>query len=402
MNLIQKALSMIVGRVEQIGFRDDTAPRSYAGVPVTETSVMSLSAGWACVNLHAGLTAMTPFKVYATDDKRGLREIDDHPLCDVFLKSPNADQDPFMFFEGAQIRLELRGNVCAEIHRSSAGITALTPILNPTIQRNRDGELVYTWSENGQQRRETQDKVWHVRGFGGDALGGLSTVAYGSQVFGLNTAVNIAAQKTFANGMRPSGVVTFDKFLTKEQRPLIEAQMHDKYVGAMNAGKPFVLEGGSTWTPVNFTPEDAQMLQSRGFGVEEACRLFGVPPFMVGHNEKSSGYPASLEQQILLFERFHFAKRPTRIAFAARKQLLTPRDRALGVTVLPDLEALRQGDSAGRAAFYKAMTEIGAFTINEVRKREHMPPVDGGDVPRMQMQNVPISETLHPKPVATH
>jgi hypothetical protein len=38
------------------------------------------------------------------------------------------------------------------------------------------------------------------------------------------------------------------------------------------------------------------------------------------------------------------------------------------------------------------MTQIGAMTINEVRALENLPPVDGGDVPRMQAQNIPITE----------
>ena len=37
------------------------------------------------------------------------------------------------------------------------------------------------------------------------------------------------------------------------------------------------------------------------------------------------------------------------------------------------------------------MTMIGAMTINEVRALENLPPVAGGDVPRMQAQNVPIT-----------
>jgi len=32
------------------------------------------------------------------------------------------------------------------------------------------------------------------------------------------------------------------------------------------------------------------------------------------------------------------------------------------------------------------------MTINQVRALENMPPVEGGEVPRMQMQNVPITE----------
>ena len=39
------------------------------------------------------------------------------------------------------------------------------------------------------------------------------------------------------------------------------------------------------------------------------------------------------------------------------------------------------------------MLSNGVMTINEVRALENLPPVEGGDVPRMQMQNVPITQT---------
>lgn len=399
MNLFQKAMSYVFG-VQKIGFPADPGPRSYSGLPVNEDSVLGLSVGWACVNLHAGLVASTPFKMYVPNGRGGFKEINDHALAHVLAVSPNADQDPFMFWEGGQARLELRGSMHAEIETSRAGIVALTPINNASCTRQSDGSLLYTWSENGRQRREGADKVFHVRGFGGSPLGGLSTLAYGAQIFGLNSAINIAAQSTFRNGARPGGAVSFDKFLTAPQREQLETSFNEKYVGALNAGRPFLLEGGATWHDISFTPEDAQMLQSRGFGVEEGCRMFGVPPFMIGHNEKASGYPSSLEQQILMFSRFHFAKRLRRIEMAACKQLLTTRDRALGVTVKADMDELQRGDSVGRAQFYQTMTNIGALTINEVRAKEHLPPVEGGEVPRMQMQNVPISEPLRPKPVS--
>ena len=38
------------------------------------------------------------------------------------------------------------------------------------------------------------------------------------------------------------------------------------------------------------------------------------------------------------------------------------------------------------------------MTINEVRALENLPGVEGGDVPRMQMQNVPIDQVGQPAP----
>jgi hypothetical protein len=51
-----------------------------------------------------------------------------------------------------------------------------------------------------------------------------------------------------------------------------------------------------------------------------------------------------------------------------------------------------RGDSKSRADFYASGLQNGWRTINEVRALENLPPVAGGDVPRMQMQVVPITD----------
>lgn len=141
-----------------------------------------------------------------------------------------------------------------------------------------------------------------------------------------------------------------------------------------------------------FNPDDAQMLESRGFSVEEICRFFGVPPFMIGHTEKTTSWGTGLEQQTLGFQKFTLRRRMKRIEQALAKQLLTDEDRARGIVIEFNLEGLLRGDSGARSAFYQSGLTNGWMTINEVRALENMPPVAGGDVPRMQMQNVPITE----------
>jgi HK97 family phage portal protein len=297
------------------------------------------------------------------------------------------------FWEAGQAGIELRGNMHARKEYSGRRLIALHPICHPMVQRMGDGSLRYRWTENGKSYDEPQENVFHVRGFGGSPLGGLSTLTYGRQLFGLSTATNTAAAASFNNGLRPSGFVTFDKFLTPDQRDPFEAALVAKYTGAMNSGRPMILEGGSKFEKLSFTPEDVQMIESRAFSVEEICRFFGVPPFMIGHNDKASGYPTSLEQQVLTFQKFALRKRLKRIEQAIVKQLLTPADRAAGITVEFSLEGLLRGDSAARSAFYTSALQAGWMTINEVRALENLPPVTGGDVPRMQSQNIPITQT---------
>lgn len=365
-----------------------------AGEAVTDSSVLSLSAAWACVNLLCGTIASLPLMVYRRDSK-GNRELHrEHPLYRLLHDSPNFDQTAVDFWEFISASLELRGNAYARIDRGSRGILALTPV-NPAlvgVKRLQNGTLEYRWSYEGRSYVETDKTMLHIRGFGGNPLGGMSTLNVGRHTFSLARAIDKSASATFRNGMRPSGVLTFEKWLSPEQRELAESKMASKFQSAADTGKPMILEGGTKWEQLTLAPEDAQMLESRGFSVEEICRFFGVPPFMIGHTEKTTSWGSGLEQQTLGFQKFTLRRRLKRIEQAIEKQLLTPEDRARGITVEFNLEGLLRGDTAGRARFYQQMTSIGAMTINEVRELENLPPVEGGDVPRMQMQNRPITE----------
>lgn len=373
-----------------------------AGVPVTETGILGLSAAWACINLLAGTIASLPIMVYRADSAGNRIVAKDHPLYRVLHESPNYDQTALDFWEGGQAALELRGNMHARIERNAGRIVALHPIFNPSITRQADGSLRYRWTENGKSWDEPQENIFHVRGFGGSPLGGLSTLTYGRQVFGLSLAVNNAAQTTFANGVRPSLILTTpgDKTLGEEIRVPLEKALQEKHAGAMNAGRPMLLEGGVTPHQVSLSPEDAQMLESRSFSVEEICRFFEVPPHMIGHTEKSTSWGTGLEEQTLRFQKFTLRRRLKRIEQAIAKQLLTPADRVAGIVVEFNLEGLLRADSKGRSEFYQKMTQIGAMTINEVRALENLPPVPGGDVPRMQSQNIPINMANPPALVA--
>lgn len=368
--------------------------------------VLGLATANACVQLLAGTQASLPLMVYRTD-RQGRRSVaGDHPLYRVLHDSPNADQTALDFWEFVCACLELHGNAYSEVARGGDGrVIALSPPMLPetmSVRRLGNGDIEYRWNDSGRQRVETQDRVLHIRGFGGSPLGGLSTLALGRRTFGMAQAIERAAAATFRNGVRSTGVMTTDKAFQGDQRQVAEKLLLEKYQGAMNAGVPMLLDNGLKWQSLTINPDDAQMLESRAFSVEEICRMFQVPPFMVGHTEKSTSWGTGLEQQTLGFQKFTLRRRLKRIEQALEKQLLTAKDRAEGLTIEFNLEGLLRADSKARSEFYGKMTGMGAMTINEVRALENLPPVEGGDVPRMQMQNVPITEAegLIPSPEA--
>ena len=365
----------------------------WTGEEVTASSALSLSAVWACTNLIAGTIATLPLVVYRQKGDERVA-VKDHALYRLLHDSPNYDQTAVDFWEFIAASLELWGNAYARIERTNGRVSGLHPI-NPAViavRRRQDGAIEYRWTEDGRYYELTDSDVFHVRGFGGNPLGGMSTLHFGRQVFGVALAADRSAGTTFANGLRPSGVLKFGEWLKPDQRDLAETAMVAKFAGAQNTGKPMVLEGGVTWEALTINPEDAQMLETRKFSVEEVCRLFGVPPHMIGHTEKSTSWGTGLEQQTLAFQKFTLRRRLKRIEQSIMKQLVTPEERSRGLIVDFNLEGLLRADSAGRASFYQIMTAIGAMTINEVRALENLRPVPGGETPRMQMQNVPIME----------
>lgn len=360
-------------------------------------NALGLSATWACVNLIAGTIASLPLMVYRTD-ARGVRTVArDHPLYFVLHDSPNFDQSAIDFWEFMAAALELQGNAYALIDKRGDGSVASLQPIRPdlvTVRRNSRGFLEYEWTEDGRRYVKDVGDVLHVRGPMGNAMGGISTLSACRAVFSGAMAADTAARTTFSNGLRPSGTLSTrpEDSLTKEQRDQMEALLQERFAGAMNSGRPMLLDRGLKWEQINITPEDAQMLDSRKFSGEEICRIFGVPPAMVGFGDKASNWGTGKEVDVLGFQKFTLRRRLKRIEQALMKQLRTPADRIAGVSIEFNLEGLLRADSQGRAAFYQTMTQLGAMTINEVRALENMPPVEGGDVARMQMQNVPITQ----------
>lgn len=392
--IVTKAVAVIR---RSLSIRDPdgwASENSDSGESVTAERLLGLSTAWACVNLHAGTIGSLPFLVYRKRADGSAEVARDHWLFRLIHDSPNADQTALDFWEFMQAVLELRGNALAYAPKAAGGRTiALQPIPwdYVSVKRLDNGDLQYTYpNDKGEPQVRRQNEVFHIRGFGGGPLGGLSTLAFGRHVFGLAIALDKAAGATFKNGLRSPGILKFKDWLKGEQRKETREYLEREHLGAGKSGKPLILEGGVEWQTMSLSPEDAQMLQSRTFSVEEMCRFFQAPPVLVGHTEKVSAWGSGIEQIIQGYIKFGLRRRCKRIEQAVHKQLLTAKDRADGIFVEFAIEGLLRGDPKARAEFYRVMTASGIMSINECRRLENLPPVPGGDVPRLQQQNVPL------------
>src|SRR5690606_15392222 len=162
-------------------------------------------------------------------------------------------------------------------------------------------------------------------------------------------AADTAASTTFEKGLQPTTYWKYPKVLRADQRA--EARETIKKIsGAVNSGEPAILEADMDVGTIGINPDEAQMLESRGFSVEEVCRWFRVPPFMVGHAEKSTSWGTGIEQQMIGFLTFTLGPWLRRIEQAISKDLLSPAER---IRYYPKfaIEGFLRADSAGRASF---------------------------------------------------
>lgn len=360
---------------------------------VSVDGALQLGTVWSCVRLISETIGTLPLGVYQKGED-GRRSVPEHNLYGLIHGNPNADMTAAEFWESAVACLCLWGNFYAEKEMARGRLAALAfiPPDRVSVRRNGDGARVYEVRENGKTRSVPEDRIFHIRGFGLGGDTGLSPIGYARKTLSLAIDTDLAASSAMRNGARPGGFLVVPKGATKEQKQELRETFIDPIVGPEATAKAGILEHGLDWKEAKgMPPEDLQLLQGRSFNVEEICRWFRVPPFMIGHTEKSTSWGTGLEQQMIGFLTFSLRPYLTRIEQAIKKQLIDPAERKT-IYAEFNLEGLLRADSQGRAALYSTFAQNGITSRNEIRARENLPRVDGGDALTVQSNLVPIDK----------
>ncbi|EOW0777575.1 phage portal protein [Klebsiella pneumoniae] len=356
---------------------------SSSGKVVTADKVIRLSAVWACVRLLSESISTLPLKIYERQDDGSRKLAQNNPAYQILCRRPNPEMTPSRFMLMIVASVCLRGNAFVEKLYIGSKLVSLVPLLpqNMVVKRLDSGKLQYTYTDNGVQRIIPVDRMMHIRGFGLDGVCGMMPTMAGVDVFGAAMAVDEAAAKIFENGLQSTGFLSSKTALNEGQRERLRKALQN-FIGSKNAGKLMVLENELTYQNVTMNPEAAQLLESRSFSIEEICRWFRVPPFMVGHTTKQSSWASSLEGMNMLF--LTHTLRPLLVNIEQEiSRCLLNSDEDLFAEF--SVEGLLRADSAGRAAYYTSALQNGWMSRNDVRRLENMPPIEGGDIYTVQL-----------------
>jgi HK97 family phage portal protein len=349
-----------------------------SGVSVTADKAMSLPPVYACVRVISETLAMLPVGVFERMARGARREARDHELWPLLHDRPNRWQTAFEWREWMAANVALRGNAYSQIVRARGKPVELVPIHPDKIQRidSVDGILRYHVQTDAGLKVLLQYEVLHVRFMSDDGVRGLSPVAVCRNAVGAALAADDYAAAFYANSAAPRGALKVPGVMEDDAMRKFREQWQAHYSGA-NAHRPAILENGMEWQSIGMSHEDAQFLETRGFGVEEVCRIYRVPPLFVQHSSNLTTY-ASAEQMFLAFKTLTMTPWFVRFESALERDLLDDSDRYF---IEFNADGLMRGDAAARAAFYASALDPTRpwMSRNEVRRKENLDPVDGLD-----------------------
>lgn len=281
--------------------------QSAAGVAVTEQSAMRVSAVYACVGLLGGAMSCMPCHIYRRDGAE--RERADHPVWWLLNEQPWAALSAAVFWEYAMWSLMLHGDWFARIHRASAyspDIKGFEPLHPQTVQVQRNGDrLAYVVYRDGRVAETIdQDDMLHVPGVGFNGLRGMSPLRFALRgPAGISLAADEFSGAYFRHGAKAEHAIVVPGKADADQVRL----MQDKWVENRHLGNAFVppvLSGGAKLEPITMSAADAQLLETRRMQVEEIARIYGIPPFMIGHASTTTTLGSSIEQMGISFVKY--------------------------------------------------------------------------------------------------
>lgn len=361
----------------------DLAASTWSGSRVTYDSAFMLTTTYASVRLITDTVSTFPADTFQRVDGER-RPYRPRPS---WVMEPDTGVTMADHMQQVVLSMLLSHGACVRIYRNGAGeVVALVPLdpMRVKPQRNdRTGDVEYLWDERVIIPAREMLYLPMLRKPG--SVKGVSPLEELKQTFGSAAALDEFAARFFSNGSITSGVIELPQVANKEQARAVRDSFEDSHRGNGKAHRTAVVGGGGKWVKTGVDPEQAQMLETRRFMVEEIARVFRVPLHMLQVAAPGVQSYASNEENTLQFA--SYTLRPIVAKIENAYSRLLPGDAFLRL----NMDAILRGDLQSRFAAYSTAIQSGFMTINMINRLEDWTAVEGGDVYRVPLANVDLA-----------
>lgn len=375
-----------IGRL--FGFRP-----SYAGVDVTESAALGLSAVYRALDLVSGTLGQL--------ELRTLREIGPghYQRMKSFLDDPGAvvGLNPNVWKRLVLVHLCLYNEAfLKKIYGGAGQLLGLQPIhpLAVAVSWGQASDPVQPvggkWFDvvlvDGTRERHDGATMVQPMGITIDGLRGLWITTIGRDSLGTAIAGDRAAATMFSTGATVSALVTPDDEGDWNDAAAIKAKINDAMTGWDNAGGIAVLNRRLKVQQLSLSAVDAQFLESRQFAIEDVARWFGVPPFELMQTDKQTSWGTGIESQQRGLGRQTLAPKAAALEAALSPLLPAPR------YVRFDFRELERPAPDQMAAQAIAQYEADLITKDEARAMLGLDPVAGGAAFKSETAPAPVPQ----------
>ena len=366
-----------VGKYDSQTLKQDLGITGFvsSGVNVTEQGALGISTVYACVYRIASTIASLGLEIYVRDG-RDVNVANMHPAYQV-LDIPNDENTPYEFWETLVASALVYGCGFAIIERNNRGYAErLIPVHYYDVDiKEVNGERIYSVRDYGVVMPDNMLEICNMHR--------MSPIRLHRENIGLAKAAQDFGSEYFGQKGQMTGVLASDQPLRKEQMDVIQNSWNSS---SMNAGTK-LLPFGFKYQRITITPDEAQFIETRKFPAEEICRIYSVPQSLVQLPSQTTYN--NVEQQNLQFARHTIAPWAKRIEQEIDRKLIQSFERP-DIYSKFNMNDLYRGDLAARTNFYTQMLQSGVMSINEVRTKEQLNPVEGGDTHTVQVNQIAL------------
>jgi HK97 family phage portal protein len=355
---------------------------------LSHDSVLGYYAVFACMTLIASdIGKLKP--VLQRETTEGLWQDSVSPAFSPVLNKPNRYQNHIQFKEAWMISKLSCGNTYVLKQRDNRQVVTALYILDPTrvqVLVASDGSVYYQLAQDDLNNLASSvivpaSEIIHDRMhclF--HPLVGTSPLFACGLAAGQGLKMQQDSSRFFANGARPSGILTAPGAISDETAKRLKEHWDTNYSGEQ-AGKVAVLGDNLKFEVLRATAVDSQLVEQMALSAQMVCATFHVPPFKIGAGALPAGQKVDELNQIYYSDGLQSLIEAFELCL----------DEGLGLPdhygITLDLDGLLRMDTA---TLYHTLGEgikSAVLSPNEARKRLNRPPMAGGDSVYMQQQN---------------
>lgn len=366
---------LVISSVEAL--RMNNGPRENVS---TDRMAMSLSTVHRCVSLICDSVASIPFRYkYIRDGV--FRDFEGSPLHYLLAVQPMEDMSAYDFkFQLVQQMLIGNGNAYVFpriLNERVEELVLLSPGSCTHDAVSRKYSVSDTW--NGVYGNFKEDEILHFFLNSLDGKNGVSTLDFARRTMDISATGDRETLDRFANGGNVMGFITNDKTVTgfgeyQDEQLVTTAQKLENLF--RNGARIASLPGQTDFKQISLSSTDMQFLESRKFEVRQICRFFGVNPSFV-FDDTSSNYK-SAEMAQAAFRATTLNPILCKIEGEFTRKLV-PRSLCCKRKFQFDRKALYACDLETLANYQQKTIQAGIYSVNDWRRYEDQPGVDGGD-----------------------